>query len=59
MQFDWGLVQNSVPVLAAGLGTTIKICVLAMLLGAVLGAALGLAARRCWYRSSSCISRCR
>ncbi len=43
MVFDWGLVQKAVPLLWAGWLTTIKICSLAMLLGAVLGAALGLA----------------
>ena len=42
MQFDWALVQSSLPLLAAGLYTTIKISLLAMLLGAVLGAVLGL-----------------
>jgi His/Glu/Gln/Arg/opine family amino acid ABC transporter permease subunit len=40
--FDWGLVEKSVPLLAAGLATTVKICLLAMLLGVVLGAILGL-----------------
>jgi polar amino acid transport system permease protein len=42
MQLDWALVQSSLPLLAAGLYTTIKISLLAMLLGAVLGAVLGL-----------------
>lgn len=42
MNFDWALVANSVPLLAAGLLTTIKICVLAVLLGIVLGGTLGL-----------------
>jgi polar amino acid transport system permease protein len=42
MKFDWALVQSSLPLLAAGLYTTIKICLLAMLLGVVLGATLGL-----------------
>lgn len=43
MGFDWGLVERSVPLLGAGLLTTVKICLLAMLLGTVLGGMLGLA----------------
>ena len=43
MAFDWALVGNSVPLLAAGLLTTVKISVLAILLGIVLGGLLGLA----------------
>lgn len=43
MAFDWALVQKSIPLLAAGWLTTIKICSLAMLIGVALGAALGLA----------------
>lgn len=44
MVFDWGLVGKAVPLLAAGLLTTVKICSLAMLLGIALGGLLGLAA---------------
>ncbi|RCW76354.1 amino acid ABC transporter permease [Pseudorhodoferax soli] len=43
MAFDWTLVENSVPLLGAGLVTTLKISSLAMLLGLVLGSVLGLA----------------
>jgi His/Glu/Gln/Arg/opine family amino acid ABC transporter permease subunit len=43
MAFDWNLVQESVPLLGAGLVTTLKISSLAMLLGLVLGSVLGLA----------------
>lgn len=43
MAFDWALVGNSVPLLATGLLTTVKISVLAILLGIVLGGLLGLA----------------
>jgi polar amino acid transport system permease protein len=43
MVFDWGLVEKSVPLLGAGLLTTVKICAFAMLLGIVLGGMLGLA----------------
>jgi len=42
MVFDWGLVGQSVPLLAAGLLTTVKICSFAMVIGVVLGGALGL-----------------
>ena len=42
MVFDWGLVQKSLPLLAAGWVTTVKICSLAMLLGVALGGVLGL-----------------
>ena len=43
MAFDWGLVEKSIPLLGAGLLTTIRICLLAMLVGLVLGGLLGLA----------------
>jgi polar amino acid transport system permease protein len=43
MVFDWTLVEKSVPLLATGLLMTLKISSLAMLIGLVLGAALGLA----------------
>ena len=43
MMFDWTLVGKAVPLLAAGLLTTAKICSLAMLLGVALGGLLGLA----------------
>jgi His/Glu/Gln/Arg/opine family amino acid ABC transporter permease subunit len=43
MTFDWNLVEASVPVLGAGLLMTLKISTLAMALGLVLGAVLGLA----------------
>lgn len=43
MTFDWNLVEHSVPLLGAGLLMTLKISSLAMLLGLVLGALLGLA----------------
>jgi His/Glu/Gln/Arg/opine family amino acid ABC transporter permease subunit len=42
MVFDWDLVARSVPLLATGLWTTVKICSLAMLLGVALGGVLGL-----------------
>lgn len=44
MDFDWGLVGKAVPLLAAGLLTTVRICSLAMVIGLVLGGLLGLAA---------------
>lgn len=43
MVFDWALVGKAMPLLAAGLLTTAKICSLAMLLGVALGGLLGLA----------------
>ena len=43
MAFDWALVEKAVPLLGAGLLTTVKICSLAMLLGLALGGVLGLA----------------
>lgn len=43
MAFDWKLVEASVPLLGAGLLTTLKISSLAMLLGLALGSLLGLA----------------
>jgi His/Glu/Gln/Arg/opine family amino acid ABC transporter permease subunit len=43
MAFDWALIERAIPLLGAGLLTTIRICSLAMVLGTVLGAALGLA----------------
>ena len=42
MTFDWALVQKAIPLLGTGLLTTVKICLLAMLLGIVLGGLLGL-----------------
>lgn len=42
MVFDWSLVEKALPLLGTGLVTTLKICSLAMLLGLVLGVALGL-----------------
>lgn len=42
MIFDWGLVQKSLPLLATGWVTTVKICSAAMVIGVVLGAGLGL-----------------
>jgi His/Glu/Gln/Arg/opine family amino acid ABC transporter permease subunit len=42
MAFDWALVERAIPLLGAGLLTTIRICSLAMVLGVVLGGALGL-----------------
>ena len=44
MAFDWDLVEKSVPLLGAGLLTTVKISSLAMLLGLAVGGALGLGA---------------
>jgi His/Glu/Gln/Arg/opine family amino acid ABC transporter permease subunit len=41
--FDWALVAKSIPLLGTGLLMTLKISSLAMLLGLVLGGALGLA----------------
>ena len=43
MVFDWALVAKSVPLLGTGLLMTLKISSLAMLIGLVLGVALGLA----------------
>ena len=42
MIFDWALVQKSLPLLATGWVTTVKICSAAMVIGVVLGAGLGL-----------------
>lgn len=44
MAFDWELVQKAIPLLAAGLWTSVKICSLAMMLGTALGVLLGLGA---------------
>jgi len=46
--FDWALVQKAIPLLGTGLLTTVKICLLAMLLGIALGGALGLASLSRW-----------
>ena len=43
MVFDWMLVHKSIPLLAAGLLMTLKICALAIVFGTILGALLGLA----------------
>ena len=43
MAFDWALVEKSIPLLGTGLVMTLKISSLAMLLGLLLGAGLGLA----------------
>jgi len=43
MVFDWALVGKSVPLLAAGLWTTVKICSFTMVIGVALGGVLGLA----------------
>jgi His/Glu/Gln/Arg/opine family amino acid ABC transporter permease subunit len=43
MAFDWALVEKSIPLLGTGLLMTLKISSLAMLLGLLLGAGLGLA----------------
>lgn len=43
MAFDWILVEKALPLLGAGLLTTLKICSVAMLLGIALGGVLGLA----------------
>jgi polar amino acid transport system permease protein len=43
MRFDWQLVQDSIPLLAAGLLMTLKICALAIVFGTILGGLLGLA----------------
>ena len=48
MTFDWALVQKAIPLLGTGLLTTVKICLLAMLLGIALGGALGLASLSRW-----------
>ncbi|BEP52100.1 amino acid ABC transporter permease [Variovorax sp. V116] len=42
MTLDWNLIESSVPLLAAGLLTTLRISSIAMLLGLALGAVLGL-----------------
>lgn len=42
MAFDWALVGKAIPLLAVGIAATIKICSLAIVLGVVLGTALGL-----------------
>jgi polar amino acid transport system permease protein len=44
MSIDWGIIQLAIPLLFTGLWTTIRICVLAILLGSLLGFAIGLAA---------------
>jgi His/Glu/Gln/Arg/opine family amino acid ABC transporter permease subunit len=43
MKFDWGLVFKAIPLLGMGLLMTVKICVLAVLLGIALGGLFGLA----------------
>ena len=48
MTFDWALVQKAIPLLGTGLLTTVKICLLAMLLGIALGGALGLGSLSRW-----------
>src|SRR3984893_6990501 len=42
MAFDWDLVQKAIPLLGAGLLTSVKICSLAMLIGTALVVLLGL-----------------
>ena len=42
MTFDWSLVYKAIPLLGMGLLTTVKICVLAVLLGIALGGLFGL-----------------
>jgi len=42
MTLDWNLIESSVPLLAAGLLTTLRISSIAMLLGLALGAVFGL-----------------
>jgi His/Glu/Gln/Arg/opine family amino acid ABC transporter permease subunit len=42
MAFDWDLVQKAIPLLGAGLLTSVRICSLAMLIGTALGVLLGL-----------------
>ncbi|MBI3513220.1 MAG: amino acid ABC transporter permease [Proteobacteria bacterium] len=41
---DWAIVELAIPLLFAGLYTTVRICLLSIVLGAVLGFVLGLAA---------------
>jgi polar amino acid transport system permease protein len=43
MAFDWDLVQKAIPLLGTGLLMSVKICVLAMLIGTAFGVFLGLA----------------
>jgi His/Glu/Gln/Arg/opine family amino acid ABC transporter permease subunit len=42
MDFDWNLVLKAIPLLGAGLWTSVKICSLAMVIGTALGVLLGL-----------------
>lgn len=43
MALDWNVIELAIPLLFAGLATTLRICLLAMLLGSLLGFAIGLA----------------
>src|SRR5271170_1247580 len=43
MSIDWAIIELAIPLLLHGLWTTLRICLLAILLGSVLGFALGLA----------------
>jgi polar amino acid transport system permease protein len=43
MSIDWGIIELAIPLLLHGLWTTLRICLLAILLGSLLGFALGLA----------------
>src|SRR4051812_7798868 len=44
MTIDWGIIQLAIPLLFTGLWTTLRICLLAILFGSLLGFAIGLAA---------------
>ena len=44
MTIDWAIVELAIPLLFAGLYTTLRICLLSIVLGAALGFVLGLAA---------------
>jgi His/Glu/Gln/Arg/opine family amino acid ABC transporter permease subunit len=44
MSIDWGIIALAIPLLFTGRWTTLRICVLAIALGALLGFGLGLAA---------------
>lgn len=42
MTIDWGIIHLAIPLLFTGLWTTLRICVLAILFGSLLGFAIGL-----------------
>ncbi len=44
MSIDWAIIELAIPLLFHGLWTTLRICLLAILLGSLLGFGLGMAA---------------